>query len=384
MKDVVIDLGYGDAGKGLVTDYLAGQHPSSSVVIRFSGGHQAGHTVENDKHRHVFSNFGAGTLRGVPTYWSSHCTVDPVGLVNELKILLELGYKPKLYINNKCPITTPYDKGQNQLLAQGDLFNSCGVGFGTTLQREEDHYKLNAFDLNYLEVFKQKVELIGTKYYKFRSNRLGEFYDAIDFMLHYSDIKIVDDIFAMDEAPSNEIYEGSQGLLLDKDVGFFPYVTRSNTGITNLLKMQTESTITNALLSNTEVVFWFVTRAYSTRHGSGPFKEGDITLNVDKETNVDNKYQGEFKVAPLDVDMLSYGLNKMIDNLYTYKKSTWRFNLVITCMDQMKSYELIKSNTKFVYSDKLEFINAVKASFDYKFVNVYTNDSPIGNLNLVM
>ena len=46
---IVIDLGFGDAGKGLTTDFLASQHPEKSVVIRFSGGHQIGHTVSTDK-----------------------------------------------------------------------------------------------------------------------------------------------------------------------------------------------------------------------------------------------------------------------------------------------------------------------------------------------
>jgi adenylosuccinate synthase len=68
-------------------------------VIRFSGGHQAGHTVVTDDTRHVFSNFGSGTLRGVPTYWSKFCTVEPIGLLNELDALKIKGYNPILYID---------------------------------------------------------------------------------------------------------------------------------------------------------------------------------------------------------------------------------------------------------------------------------------------
>lgn len=133
MKNIVIGLGFGDEGKGMVTDFLCSHLPSSKIVTRFSGGHQAGHTVELKGYRHVFSNFGSGTLRGIPTYWSERCTVDPIGLVNELTILLNQGFKPRLYINQNCPITTPYDKSVQQIKNREGVnqFNTCGVGFGS-------------------------------------------------------------------------------------------------------------------------------------------------------------------------------------------------------------------------------------------------------------
>jgi adenylosuccinate synthase len=79
----VLGAGFGDEGKGLVTDWLC-RSCAKPLVIRFCGGQQAGHTVAANGLRHVFSNFGAGTLRGVPTYFSRFCTIDPVGMINEL------------------------------------------------------------------------------------------------------------------------------------------------------------------------------------------------------------------------------------------------------------------------------------------------------------
>src|SRR5574343_932195 len=102
-----IGLGFGDEGKGITVDYLASQSPDS-LVVRYSGGQQAGHTVCLNGIRHVFSNFGSGSLRGLPTYWSEHCTVDPVGIMNELNILTEQGINPILYIDGNAPVTTPY------------------------------------------------------------------------------------------------------------------------------------------------------------------------------------------------------------------------------------------------------------------------------------
>ena len=126
----VIGLGFGDEGKGMVTDYLCSQS-RNPLVIRFSGGHQAGHTVRRDGISHTFANFGCGTLQGVPTYWSSGCTVDPVGLLNELKLLAyEMGddvFNVKLYVNNECPVTTPYDMLYNRRREKDMMQGTCGV-----------------------------------------------------------------------------------------------------------------------------------------------------------------------------------------------------------------------------------------------------------------
>ena len=70
---VIIGLGFGDEGKGLITDYFCSKL-KNPLVIRFSGGHQVGHTVIYNDIRHMFSNFGSGTLRNIPTYWSKFCT----------------------------------------------------------------------------------------------------------------------------------------------------------------------------------------------------------------------------------------------------------------------------------------------------------------------
>ena len=137
LKAAVIGLGFGDEGKGTTTEYLCSQF-SNPLVIRFSGGHQAGHTVVHDDVSHIFSNFGSGTLSGYPTYWSKYCTVYPFALLNELEILLEKGITPKLFIDPQCPITTPYDKEYNQLSEKKNKHGSCGVGYSATIEREKN------------------------------------------------------------------------------------------------------------------------------------------------------------------------------------------------------------------------------------------------------
>jgi adenylosuccinate synthase len=91
---IIIGLGFGDEGKGITTDYLCSQYPDGSIVVRFSGGQQAGHTVIHNGIKHVHSNFGSGTLRNIPSYFSEHCTVYPNTIKKERSVLLSKGIDP--------------------------------------------------------------------------------------------------------------------------------------------------------------------------------------------------------------------------------------------------------------------------------------------------
>ena len=168
MSKAVIDLGFGDSGKGITTDYLCSitQNP---LVIRFSGGQQAGHTVSNKFGKHTFSNFGSGTLRGVPTFWSNHCTMDPVGIMNECHTLLkENNIIPKMFISPGCPVTTPYDKLFNRSILSYMDHGTCGVGVGQTWDREENHYHLRYGDLFSNRILNIKLDMIREYYLKGR------------------------------------------------------------------------------------------------------------------------------------------------------------------------------------------------------------------------
>ncbi|RZK25566.1 MAG: hypothetical protein EOO43_05190 [Flavobacterium sp.] len=161
---IIVGLGYGDEGKGLTTDYLC-MHSSEPIVIRYNGGQQAGHTVVTNNEVHVFSNFGAGTFRGVPTYWSSYCTFSPNYFIEEFG---ELSVKPKLYLDFFCSITTHYDVLYNRALedSRGDKrYGSCGVGFGATVTRHQElSTKIIARDLLDLNIVKAKLKKVREYY----------------------------------------------------------------------------------------------------------------------------------------------------------------------------------------------------------------------------
>ena len=93
MKQAIltVDLGFGDAGKGSIVDFLTREH-NAHTVIRYNGGAQAGHRVVTDDGReHVFAQFGSGTLAGADTHLSRYMLLDPVAMLAEAAHLRTLG-----------------------------------------------------------------------------------------------------------------------------------------------------------------------------------------------------------------------------------------------------------------------------------------------------
>lgn len=317
---IVLGMGFGDEGKGLTVSSLVAQS-ESPIVVRFSGGQQAGHTVVFNGYRHVFSNFGSGTLQGAPTYWSKYCTFCPVAALEEAQALKS--FKPKLYVDYLCPVTTPFDVIANR---SRDLSNgTVGAGVGTTLQRQEDHYKLFVQDLFYPRVLRAKLNNIAL-YYK-TTNR--EMMDS--FIYHCKRVTESEwflpchSINDIEETPDHRIYEGSQGILLDKDFGFFPNVTRSNTCSKNALQLISECP------HSSPPEIYYITRAYQTRHGRG-FMSNEHFVHIrnnENETNVPHEFQGKFRTGLLDLELLNYALDCDDNFSHGLKK-----NLVITCLDQ--------------------------------------------------
>ncbi len=364
---VVIGAGFGDEGKGLVTDWLC-RTCANPLVVRFSGGQQAGHTVVANNIRHVFSNFGSGTLQGVPSYFSRFCTIDPVGIINELNLLLEQGIQPLLFIDAQCPVTTPYDIARNQ---EHHPHGSCGVGVGDTLNREEQHFSLTFGDLFYPWVLETRLDLLRTFFYKEYAVVSAE-----AFLDSCAAVTKSPSICKTDGFPegnwSDLVYEGSQGLLLDQHFGFFPYVTRSNTGTANVLALNNNSE---------EMEVWLVSRAYQTRHGNGPMSNQQLPHNIKvnhQETNIPNRFQGEFRRTLLDLDLLEYAIQR--DPLI---RTTQNRHLVITCLDQVQNELRFTRQGQIIYCDnETDFVSKIAKILG--FSSVYGSSSDDGtNINRI-
>lgn len=337
MLFAVIGAGFGDEGKGQTVSNLIKQGNKVDYVVRFNGGHQAGHTVEFNGLRHVFSSFGSGTLQGIPTFWSKYCTIYPTAIRNEYVALQTKGITPILYIHPSCPVVTPWDVYSNRSSAK---HGTVGVGFGETLRRHEAFFKLTALDLKYPDVVETKLKLMEQFYYN--NTEFGpEFSAFIEFRAFLEDIRwlVRNETIRISnlKLTNNIIFEGAQGLLLDQDFGFFPHVTRSKTSAFNIFEIIKEYELDNTLFTT------YVSRMYHTRHGDGPFTETTPDFKLRPgivETNQYNKFQGEFRIAPLNLDLLYYAIScSELEFDTTRIKSI--FNLVFTCADHIEGNNVI-------------------------------------------
>jgi len=340
---IVLGLGFGDEGKGAHVNHLCSQ-VNKPLVIRFNGGHQVGHTVVIGDKRHPFSNFGSGTLRGAPTYWSEFCTVSPIGVQKEGQALAKLGITPKIYFNKNAMVTTPFDVLMNYKLEELNFHGSVGVGFGQTIQRNEDHYHFNMRDLLYPKVRDEKLRLIQEKYYGYGSplnvkakKLVDDFVAACDDLVQrYQVVSSLEGFYDYDF-----IMEGGQGIMLDTDYGFFPHVTRSNCVARNAL------TLLNSLDLKYNLHTYYITRAYQTRHGNGYMTNEDLDwdyiIDNPNETNTSDGMQGKFRKTVLDLDLLKYAVG-----CDAYENPESKRTLVITCLDQVPARIPVTTGGKLV------------------------------------
>lgn len=315
---IVIGLFFGDEGKGVTTAWLSSP---KSLVVRFSGGHNAGHTVETNGYRHIFSSFGAGTCKSAHTYWSEYCTFCPVSFYNEREALVKNGYDPVHFIHPLTMITTPFDYEQNRRAESENKHGSVGVGFGATVARTtQTPFKLYAIDLQYRPVLLQKLQQIAG-YYNVRNAD-----EMIKKFLWYVD-RINLSITTLADIKNNYehiIFEGSQGIMLDMDFGFFPNVTRCNTTSKNAMEI-----IAKEQLPLPDI--YYVMRSYLTRHGNGYMPNETSAICFEDKTNKMHPWQGKFRQGYHSSELLHHALH--IDTVYT-GRDTGRKKLVITCLDQ--------------------------------------------------
>ncbi len=369
---VVIGANFGDEGKGLMTDYFASQMKNGkSIAVRFNGGAQAGHTVTSpDGRRHIYGHFCSGAFAGLPGYLSEFFVVNPMLFLKELAQLERIGgmkcrkdaencvkgvpdINTRLFVDKSCMVTTPYDMMINQIaeISRGSgKHGSCGVGFNETITRclYNEAYRLYTGDLLDWTAMGRKLEGIRNEYIEIRLRQLG-----IDSVPHpYKDLLENDGIaegFCADIADmlrhievtdigvlsgfDNVIFEGAQGLLLDQSHEYFPHVTRSNTGIKNAVEL-----ISRAGLSSNSgpVEVIYVTRAYMTRHGAGPFPSElpeKPYHRIADMTNVPNPYQDVLRYGLLDIDTLDRAIKKDLKNADGLECDV---RLAVTCLDQLE------------------------------------------------
>ncbi len=342
---VVIGANYGDEGKGLITDALAARRPQT-VVVRANSSAQAGHTVQlADGRRHVFHHVGAGTLAGASTLLGPRFVAHPLLLGSELEALTDLGVHPEIHVDRRAPVAVPHDVIINQLAERaraGGRHGSCGIGFGEAVERQlRPRFALHAADLADPDLVAERLRAIRDEWVPHRLAVLGLVATAEDRALLEGDDLIerwLGDVEAFGRSthlaepgrlpPGHPLFENAQGLLLDEDGDDFPHVTRSKTGLANVVRLSQE-------IGLTDLETIYVTRCYLTRHGAGPL-DGELAITptgVVDPTNRPNDFQGRLRVAWLDLDRLSRRIAADLDVRADGISIIPR--LAVTCLDQL-------------------------------------------------
>lgn len=334
---VVLGANYGDEGKGLVTDWLCDQL-GTDLCVRFNGGAQAGHTVVTPYgSRHVFGHLGAGAFAGADTLLGPRFVVNPLLYFKERARLFqsEMPVNATTWVSRYAPVTTPYEMAIQQESVKTKT--TCGVGINETMQRHKV-IPLEFGDLGLRHRVADKLELIQ-EYVITRSAELGinpmkvfEKASALcvgDWMDQCENMAAVcNQVQAVQDLLDGDIvFEGAQGLGLDSEHKDFPYVTHSRTGLDNVLALHTPE----------EMDVYFVTRSYVTRHGDGPLPNEwpKCALAHRDTTNVENQWQGAFRIGFLTIEDLATAIQFELRKVPSSVKVNP--HVVVTHLDQARA-----------------------------------------------
>lgn len=328
---VVIGAGFGDEGKGHIVSHLA---TPQTMVVRYCSGGNAGHTVNYNGRRHVFHHFGSGSLKGAATYLSQFFIHNPILYFQELQQLNDLGVYPDVSVDGTGLVTVPADMMINQMveMQRGQTrHGSCGVGINETIKRSEAGYSLLVDDLTRTDL-RDQLQAIRSEWVPTRLAQLGlapstEWQERLDspaildaYLEHCTAYRRHVTIRELFDHPGDLLFEGAQGLLLDEEHEWFPYVTHAHTGLHNVL----------ALVGNLDLQVIYVTRAYATRHGPGPFPREVAGLRYADATNVPNDWQGTLRFGHLDLDLLVKSARHDLRHA-----GRVRLGVAVTCLDQV-------------------------------------------------
>ena len=333
---VITDLGPGDGGKGSIVHALSCKTDANLIIKR--GGAQGSHGVRTSLGESFnFSQWGCGTLEGVPTFLSEQMVISPVGLENESEALKKLGiFDPfkLLTCDPSCIVATPYHRIASQfeeLLLKDKPRGTVGTGVGQAYRMTSlgEEMTIRARDLTNRRVIRSKLQRQYDYYFERYGNITRDAFLPDDFqsyaanlilLLHDEDyFSYIIDLFdrigkklsfkSLGEVLKSDgtaIVECSHGVLTDAEMGLKPHVSA----------IRTLPIFANEMLKNAgydgKIINYAVHRAYEIRHGAGPMPTYDpeFTARMLPGSHKDkNRWQGAVRAGPLDLNLVKYALD---------------------------------------------------------------------------
>lgn len=374
---------FGDEGKGSFVDYLTNKEKVEQI-IKYNGGCQASHTViSEDDILHKFSQLGSGMFNeNCKTYLSSNMVINLFSLIEEIEQFSSKTNRNRIdvlnnvYLDQDCYMVTPYHRLINRLRELSDLYvkrGSVGTGVSEVPKLLEDFdLGVQVKDLNNKDRLFEKLERLSRFTKEFLKSNIEHIdkdlfeklispteihclTDDKEFIYNrYLDLiskinfNICSDFSRFYVSNKNSIFEGSQGLLLDKKYGIKPNTTLLDTTNINALKM----------LDSDDVVKVGVLKAYSSRHGIGvlPTENEQLQTLLFDENQRPSFWNGTPRNGWLDAVLLRYS-NKInnVDQLF------------LSSLDRLSSLPVINICNSYEYIGTID--KEFEDMFEYKIIN---------------
>ncbi len=274
---VVLGTQWGDEGKGKIVDLLT---ENSSLVVRYQGGHNAGHTLVVDGKKTVLHLIPSGILHdGVECIIGNGVVLSPEALLEEVRSLeaTGVGVRDRLKISDACALILPYHVALDQArekAASKQAIGTTGRGIGPAYEDKIARRAIRVSDLFSPDVLKRKLDaalhlhnFVLQGLHQLEPVSVDEVYaQCLEFAQEIAPMVIncTEHLHKAGQSGLNMLLEGAQGTLLDVDHGTYPFVTSSNT--------TAGSAATGCGIGPAAIDYVLgITKAYTTRVGAGPF-----------------------------------------------------------------------------------------------------------------
>jgi adenylosuccinate synthase len=272
----VVGAQWGDEGKGKIVDWLSNR---ADVVVRFQGGHNAGHTLVVGDKTYKLSLLPSGVVQGKPSIIGNGVVVDPWALLAEIEKVagqgIDIGPDILVLADNAClilPLHRDLD-GAREAAAGANKIGTTGRGIGPAYEDKVGRRAIRVADLADPEALTAKIERLLAHHGALRKGLglpdydgealLAQLLEVAPRILPYAQPawRVLD---AAVKDGSRVLFEGAQGALLDVDHGTYPYVTSSNT-------VAGQAAAGSGLGPRSTGYVLGIVKAYTTRVGEGPF-----------------------------------------------------------------------------------------------------------------
>ena len=271
----IVGTQWGDEGKGKIVDWISS---NADLIVRYQGGNNAGHTIQAEGKVYKLNLLPSGIIKNKKCAIGNGVVLDPWALVDEIKNLKNMDVNinnKNLFIADNVCLILPVHKLLDEIseLSRGKKeLGTTKKGIGPAYEDKVGRRAIRLCDLKYPKLLKQKINNL----HDFHKAKINSHPDSSKFINYYNELVSMSEYLTsfsiplwkkindLGEQNKTIVFEGAQGSMLDIDFGTYPYVTSSNT-----TSGQIFSGTGFGYRSNHKVLG--ITKAYSTRVGSGPF-----------------------------------------------------------------------------------------------------------------